>query len=75
MDQQNKIGWTKVKFLLFHRSFLFFYPNSPERTKMADVRSTTVNSDIFVDDVKTAIKAIKESKKTSRYKSNLATPF
>ena len=30
---------------------------------MADVSDTTVNSDIFVDDVKTAIKAIKESKK------------
>ena len=30
---------------------------------MADVSDTTVNNDIFVDDVKTAIKAIKESKK------------
>ena len=30
---------------------------------MADVSDTTVNSDIFVDDVKTAIKAIKESRK------------
>ena len=30
---------------------------------MADVSNTTVNSDIFVDDVKTAAKAIKESKK------------
>ena len=30
---------------------------------MADVSNTTVNSDIFVDDVKTAVKAIKESKK------------
>ena len=30
---------------------------------MADVSDTTVNSDIFVDDVKTAIKTIKESKK------------
>ena len=33
------------------------------RTKMADVSDTTVYSDIFVDDIKTAIKAIKESKK------------
>ena len=31
--------------------------------KMADVSDTTVNSDIFVDDIKTAIIAIKESKK------------
>ena len=31
--------------------------------KMADLSDTTVNSDIFVDDVKTAIKAMKESKK------------
>ena len=31
--------------------------------KMADVSDTTVNSDIFVDDVKTVMKAIKESKK------------
>ena len=31
--------------------------------KMADQSDTTVNSDIFVDDVKTAIKAMKESKK------------
>ena len=30
---------------------------------MAVVSDTTVNSDIFVDDVKTTIKAIKESKK------------
>ena len=30
---------------------------------MADVSDTTVNSDIFVDDVKTAVEAIKESKK------------
>ena len=30
---------------------------------MVDVSNTTVNSDIFVDDVKTAITAIKESKK------------
>ena len=30
--------------------------------KMADVSDTTVNNDIFVDDVKTAIKAIIESK-------------
>ena len=30
---------------------------------MADVSDTTVNSDIFVDDVKTVMKAIKESKK------------
>ena len=42
---------------------------------MAGVRNTTVYSDVFVDDIKTAIKAIKESKKASRYKSNLATPF
>ena len=31
--------------------------------KMVDVSDTTVNSDIFVDDIKTAIIAIKESKK------------
>ena len=30
---------------------------------MADVSDTTVNSDVFVDDVKTDVKAIKESKK------------
>ena len=30
---------------------------------MADVSDTTVKSDIFVDDFKTAIKGIKESKK------------
>ena len=30
---------------------------------MVDVSNTTVNSDFFVDDVKTAITAIKESKK------------
>ena len=30
---------------------------------MADVSDTTVNSDIFVDDFKTTIKGIKESKK------------
>ena len=30
---------------------------------MADVNDITVNSDIFVDDVKTTVKAIKELKK------------
>ena len=36
---------------------------------MADVSDTTVNSDIFVDDVKTAVKAIKESKKRPNTKA------
>ena len=36
---------------------------------MADVSDTTFNSDIFVDDVKTAVKAIKESKKPPDTKS------
>ena len=36
---------------------------------MAGVRNTTVNSDVFVDDVKTAIKAIKESKKRADTKA------
>ena len=36
---------------------------------MVGVSDTTVNSDIFVDDVKTAIKAIKESKKRHDTKS------
>ena len=36
---------------------------------MVDISDTTVNSDIFVGDVKTAIKAIKESKKRSDTKS------
>ena len=29
---------------------------------MADVSDTTVNSDIFLDDIKTAVRAIKELK-------------
>ena len=37
--------------------------------KMADVSDTTVNSDIFVDDIKTAVIAIKESKKRPDTKS------
>ena len=36
---------------------------------MADVSDTTFNSDIFVDDVKTAVKAIKEPKKPPDTKS------
>ena len=36
---------------------------------MADVSDTTVNSDIFVDDFKTTIKAIKESKKRPNTKA------
>ena len=36
---------------------------------MADVSDTTVNIDIFVDDVKTAIKPIKESIKNSDTKT------
>ena len=36
---------------------------------MADVSNATANSDMFADDVKTAIKAIKESKKRPHTKS------
>ena len=36
---------------------------------MVDISDTTVNSDIFVGDVKTAIKAIKEPKKRPDTKS------
>ena len=36
---------------------------------MVHLSDTTVNSDIFVDDVKTAVKAIKESKKRLNTKS------
>ena len=36
---------------------------------MADVSDTTVNSDIFADDFKTTIKAIKESKKRPNTKA------
>ena len=36
---------------------------------MADVSDTTVNIDVFVDDVKTAIKPIKESIKNSDTKT------
>ena len=36
---------------------------------MTDVSDTTVNSDIFVDDFKTTIKAIKESKKRPNTKA------
>ena len=39
---------------------------------MADVSDGTANSGIFVDDIKTAIKAIKESKKRPNKKFNLA---
>ena len=53
-------------------SFIFM-PLSPlitlHRPKMADVSNTTVNSDIFVDGVKTTIKAIKESKKRPNTKA------
>ena len=41
----------------------------PVATKMVNVSDATVNSDIFVDDVKTTIKAIKESKKPPNTKA------
>ena len=39
---------------------------------MTDVSDGTANSGIFADDIKTAIKAIKESKKRPNKKFNLA---
>ena len=41
----------------------------PVATKMVNVSDATVNSDIFVDGVKTTIKAIKESKKPPNTKA------
>ena len=40
-----------------------------------DVSDTTVSSDIFVNDVKTAVKATKESKKSPDKKNNPGIPF
>ena len=41
----------------------FLWHQNMSQEPMADVSDTTVGSDIFVDDVETVVKAIKESKK------------
>ena len=46
----------KFRFLYVRKKIFWQLPAQ----KMVDVSDTTVNNDIFVDDVKAAIKAIKE---------------